>query len=182
MGTRILDLGCGPGKELSHLGVGETPELVSCDPLPVFNRQAFPDRRFVQATGEHLPFRAESFESVLCLLSLPYMHIPTALREANRVLIRGGRLFASVHPLSFTWHELRRSRSFGATLYRLFVIVNGIYFHATGKAWTWRGRSESFQTVRGMKKALDRAGFRIVSISRPAGEFGRRLRITAEKL
>jgi SAM-dependent methyltransferase len=179
---RVLDLGCGSGKSLAHLGVAESEKIVSCDiePLQVAARN-FPSRQFVQAAGEALPFRAESFESVLCMLSLPYMNIPVALKEAHRVLRPNGKLFVSIHPLRFTLRELAACRSIPAILFRLFVILNGCYFHVTGRILSVRGRPESFQTIRGMRIALSRAKLENLQVDRPIAEWGKRLRITADK-
>ena len=46
------------------------------------------------------------------------------------------------------------------TLFRLYVIVDGIFFHVTGKTVEFpNGRTESFQTERGIRTALARAKF-----------------------
>ena len=180
--VRVLDLGCGAGKSLVHLGVDESETIIGCDigPLQAAARN-FASRQFVQAAGEALPFRSESFDSVLCMLSLPYMSIPVALKEAHRILRPKGKLFVSIHPLRFTLRELIACRSIPAILFRLFVILNGCYFHATGRVFSVRGRSESFQTIRGMRIALNRAKFENLQVDRPIAEWGKRLRITADK-
>jgi hypothetical protein len=86
------------------------------------------------------------------------------------VLIPGGSVFLSVHPLRFTIQELRRAlpRPVPA-LFRLFVILNGIVLHLTGCTLSLGGRHESFQTQRAMRRALTRAGFEQIEFSRPDG-------------
>ena len=60
------------------------------------------------------------------------------------------------------------------TLFRLYVMANGLWFHCTGKTVGFLNRrTESFQTERGMRVALNGAGFVDPSFSRapgPAGE------------
>jgi len=77
----------------------------------------------------------------------------------------------SVHNLGFTLSELRNAMlKPKAVLYRLYVLANGVIFHLTGKVVGFAdGRVESFQTIRGLKIALRRAGFVEVSVSCPDG-------------
>ena len=56
------------------------------------------------------------------------------------------------------------------TLFRFYVIANGLIFHVSGKTAKFlNGRWESFQTKRGMTIALERAGFRDIVFNRPEG-------------
>src|SRR6266567_3787012 len=106
---RVLDLGCGFGIDLKNSGVSDSDGVVGVDldfERLVAAAASFPHRRFVHARGEALPFRHNSFSSVTCQVALPYMNIPVALQEANRVLERKGTLHLSLHALRFTMHEL----------------------------------------------------------------------------
>jgi ubiquinone/menaquinone biosynthesis C-methylase UbiE len=172
---RVLDLGCGSGRDLASWGVSTTDAVTGLDldrrRLGMAQAQ-FRNRIYLQGRGESLPFRNESFDRVIAGVSLPYMKIPQALAELYRILAPGGGVSLSLHLLSFTVAELLH-HAFPKplpTFYRLYVLCNGCLFHSTGtNVGFFRGRTESFQTERGMKIALGRAGFVQVSFRR-AGE------------
>ena len=106
---RILDLGCGSGRDLHDWGVMPEDEVTGIDlegtRLAAAERR-FPDRTYLQAAGEQLPFPDEYFDRVIASVSMPYMRIPRVLSEIHRVLVSGGGLSASLHLPSFTVGEL----------------------------------------------------------------------------
>jgi ubiquinone/menaquinone biosynthesis C-methylase UbiE len=171
---RVLDLGCGQGKALKLWGVSPTDVVVGVDLDPKaleIARSRFPERSFIEAPGEKLPFLDQIFDRVVSSVALPYMDIPKALAELRRVLLPGGRISLSLHPLRFTLSEMLSNP--GGFLFRLYVLGNGVWFNLSGRVLSVGGRTESFQTERGMRIALRRAGFSNVSFSRqktPAGE------------
>ena len=162
---RVLDLGCGEGQDLVRWGVTASDEVtgVDIDKASLLVAKArFANRNYVEAKGESLPFKDESFDRVISGVALPYMNIPRALREIHRVLVPGGHLTLSLHRPSVTIWELRHNAIPKPipTLFRLYVIVDGIFFHVTGKTVEFpNGRTESFQTERGIRTALARAKF-----------------------
>ena len=166
----VLDLGCGNGKLPAALqlrpddvgwGVDVNAERIA------EARKRYPERHFLCARGESLPFPNGSFYCVVSNVALPYMNIPYALAEVRRLLRPDGYLFFSAHPMSFTLQELRHCRRIVPFLYRLFVLCNGLFFHVTGRVLRVGNRNESFQTKRGMRIALKRAGFGEVTFLRP---------------
>jgi len=102
------------------------------------------------------------------------MNIQETIAEVHRCLAPGGRLSLSLHPAGFTLAELIHN-AFPrpiAMLYRLYVLANGSVFHCTGRTITFLGRkTESFQTERGMRIALERAGFIDLSFRHPEATF-----------
>jgi ubiquinone/menaquinone biosynthesis C-methylase UbiE len=176
---RILDLGCGPGLDLASWGVGPSDEVTGLDideSSLATARLRFPNRTYLLGAGEKLPFEDKYFDRVISSVALPYMNIQKALAEIHRVLIPGGAASLSLHLPSFTMREIVHIALPKPipTLFRLYVMANGLWFHFTGTTFGFlRGRTESFQTERGMTIALHRAGFVDPSFSRalgPAGE------------
>jgi ubiquinone/menaquinone biosynthesis C-methylase UbiE len=174
---RILDLCCGTGSNLEAWGVAPESEVsgVDIDETRLkIAREKHPNRRYLHGDGEQqLAFPDESFDRVICNVALPYMKIGASLAEAERMLVKGGRLSVSLHPLSFVIGELRtRKLRLVPTLFRLYSIVNGCVFHLTGRTFQFvNGRTASFQTEHGIKIALKRAGFGNVSCRREDGRF-----------
>jgi len=184
---RVLDLGCGPGRDLASWGVNPFDEVIGLDidrgSLEIAKVQ-FPNRIFLAGTGEHLPFEEASFARVISSVALPYMNIQRSLSEIYRTLVPGGRLSLSLHVPSFTMAELLHHALPKPipTLFRFYVIANGLFFHCTGKTVGFlRGRTESFQTERGMRIALDRAGFNSPSFRRGTGPAGKTFVVEATK-
>ena len=164
----VLDLGC---------GIGQT--LISCDLKPetfacgvdidaeslAYGKGLSPHIHFVCARGERLPFRDDSFEVVISRVSLPHMHIPSALHEIVRVSKPGGYVWFTLHPFAMLREkviEAISSRNLKGFVYAIYILINGIWFHLTGRQFRFplnRDRCESFQTVGGITRAMHRAGF-----------------------
>lgn len=100
-GARVLDLGCGPGRDAAWFTV-RGHRVVGVDfavgQLQVARDRA-PGASFVHADARDLPLATDSFDGCWCLASLlhvPRADLPVALPEARRVLRPNARLFASV--------------------------------------------------------------------------------------
>jgi len=184
---RVLDLGCGSGKDLASWGVTASNEVIGLDihyRFVAIAKARFPNRTYLQGAGECLPFEDESFDRVISAIALPYMNIQKTLAEIHRILVLGGGLSLSLHPPSFTIGELLHNAIPRPipTLFRLYVLSNGLLFHCTGRnVGLLKGSTESFQTERGMRVALSRAGFVNPSFSRPPGPVGSRFVAAARK-
>jgi ubiquinone/menaquinone biosynthesis C-methylase UbiE len=115
--------------------------------------------RFVNASASALPFRDGEFDVVIARLSLPYMHINRALCEARRVLRPGGRLWAALHPFQVPWEKVKRANWKGR-VYFAYVMINSALFHWVQREISFPGgMRETFQTERGIRRALRTAGF-----------------------
>ena len=176
---RVLYLGCGSGLDLASWGVEASDEVTGLDiddSRLAVARVRFPNRTYLHGAGERLPFEDESFDRVISAVALPYMNIQKTLAEIHRILVPGGGVSLSLHRPGFTMAELLHKAlpKPVPTLFRLYVMANGLWFHCTGKTVGFLNRrTESFQTERGMRVALNGAGFVDPSFSRapgPAGE------------
>ena len=100
-GTRVLEIGCGPGKLLADMvragytcaAVDRSPQMVAAarDEL---RRQGLDAREtpISRADVQHLPYLSESFDTVVSTFPTEYIYEPASLREVARVLRPGGRL------------------------------------------------------------------------------------------
>lgn len=171
-GSSVLDIGCGIGQALT------APEFSECfarcgidiDARAIaYGHRAFPFLGLSVARGESIPFRDSNFDLVFSRVSLPYCNIAVALSEMHRVLKPGGRLWVSLHAWEMEKEQLLsavRSMHPFRIVDRMYVILNGFIFARTGHCYArpWNGRIESFQTVRGFKRALVKAGFQVASM------------------
>jgi SAM-dependent methyltransferase len=167
--TAVLDLGCGVGQTLMSADLA--PDTFACGVDIDAESLAFGARLssgrfpFVCASGEHLPFADRSFDAVLSRVSLPYMHIPTALGEIARILRPGGSAWFTLHPFFMVREQLidaLRAGNLRSLVFQTYALLNGLALHASGRLFRFplgRRRCESFQTVGGMTRALRRAGF-----------------------
>jgi len=171
----ILDLGCGIGQTLisSELKPGTFACGVDLDAEALaYGKELSPHIRFVCAQGEKLPFPDRSFEVVISRVSLPYMHIPSALEEIARVLTPNGFVWFTLHPFTMLRDDAIgaiRSGNLRSFVYAIYVLINGICFHLSGRQLRYplnRDKCESFQTTGGISRAMDRAGFERVRVER----------------
>ncbi len=103
-GARVLDAGCGKGRYLlpfskqficTGLDVSFTALKTCRDSL----RKRSRDAGTVLSTMTHMPFKADSFDSILChgvLQHLLEKERTEAINEVQRVLVPGGLLFLEV--------------------------------------------------------------------------------------
>lgn len=181
----ILDVGCGIGQFFVGAGLlGTGRRLVGLDVVPQVldhGRARFPEIDFTLGQAEALPFADASFDLVVARVSLNYTDLSRSLPEIARVLAPGGRLWATLHPVSRTFEECARAlrqRQAGDLAVRMFVLVNGVAFHLFGRQFASprSGKTESFQTEAGMRRALARSGLGDVGFHR-----GRHFVCTAAK-
>ena len=171
----VLDVGCGAGQTLIASDLSSEVVAVGVDldhsALRV-GRELDAGLKLTCAKGERLPFRSAIFDLVISRAAMPYMHVERTLAEMSRVLRPGGDLWISLHPASMLFSDLRANLfqlRLRRVLYGLYVIANGVTLHLVGKQFAIpfrRGHYESFQTERGIARALKRAGFADIRIDR----------------
>lgn len=96
----ILEIGVGTGRFAMHF-----PDVVGVDPAPNVLRIAEKRGiRTVEAFGEKLPFEDETFGCALLIVTLCFVDNPLkVLREAKRVLKKGGSLVVGLVPRDSSW-------------------------------------------------------------------------------
>jgi ubiquinone/menaquinone biosynthesis C-methylase UbiE len=163
--AKVLDIGCGSGQTLIATYPNRISFGIDVDPRALaFGKTITSKVCFTQAQAERLPFASESFDLVVARVSLPYTHLPTTLLEIRRVLKPGGQLWATMHPLSIPWNQMKVS-NYRGKIFFLYVLLNGIVFHYLQTQFSMLGRCESFQTPQGMRKALAGARFESTTIT-----------------
>lgn len=124
--SRLLDIGCGPAVITADLverqwkvtGIDLSSGMLAAaarisQPLPAGSV------RFAGGVGTHLPFRDETFNTVLCIGVVSYIEdVPLLLREVHRVLRPGGQAIfqisnaASIAAVdTWMWNRIRRLMS-----------------------------------------------------------------------
>lgn len=181
----LLDLGCGIGQNL--LDHEWSPDTLVCGvdidvEALAYGQALAPQLCFVCARGERLPFQDHSFDAVIARVSLPFMHLPSALQEVARVVKPGGFVWFTLHPLAMLHARLftaLRTLHVKDFVYSLYVLVNSLGWHLTGQQFRYplnRQRCESVQTIGGIRRAMKHVGFTQVQT-----EYGRFFIVTARK-
>jgi SAM-dependent methyltransferase len=94
LGARVLDVGCGEGATLLHLGAPSgAVGLDLFEKKLTHARKVLPGCRFVAGSADTLPFADASFDHVLVRDVIHHLDDPgPAMREIRRVLAPGGRV------------------------------------------------------------------------------------------
>ncbi len=97
--NKILDVGCGDGY-LSYLLTKRGSDVVGIDISPFrikYAHEKCSGADFILADGRHLPFRGESFDSVVCCEVFEHvLDYPLIIDEIYRVSKKKARLLATV--------------------------------------------------------------------------------------
>ena len=172
----VLDVGCGAGQTLiaTNFEPGTTVIGLDVDKAALaLGRQLTPKPiHFVCARAECLPFQTERLDFVFSRVSLPYMNVHETLFEIRRVLKTGGRVWLVLHPYSMVLKEtvaaLTRFK-IRRVVVCLYVLANGTVLNLFGREFHLPLRKhyyESFQTVGGIRKLLENAGFNEIRAER----------------
>jgi len=171
---RILDVGCSVGQEFFPFLEKSDAVCYGVDvaaELGVLTKNVFAEKyaervNFVRAAGEILPFADQSFDAVLCRVSIPYMNNKKAIAEAARVLKKGGVYLLKTHAPPFYFRMIKdrvKTLNPKQIAYPLICLTAGIWHSATGKqleGGIWRGK-EVYQTRSFLEKEFAENGLKI---------------------
>jgi len=184
-GKKVLEVGCSTGVDLTHSAYAEAAERCGIDidtKAIETGRALYPALDLRVARGEAIPFRDGYFDAVLSRIALPYMDIPVALAEINRVMRPGGYLFAS-------WHDWQgkhewfldpvRALTWKRMVDLAYIVAASITYRVSGRipARPWNGTRETFQFRNHIPLILTAGGFVDVTCERSEHH----LRTTARK-
>ncbi|HRK17882.1 MAG TPA: class I SAM-dependent methyltransferase [Hyphomicrobiaceae bacterium] len=170
----VLDVGCGSGQTLTAHEFRNVREKhgIDIDAGAIDRgRAAFPDLHLAVARAETLPYPSRTFDLVFSRLAWPYADIPAAAAEALRVLKPGGRLWVAMHVWGMEKERLvaaLRDGQLRALFSRAPVLVNSIAQHISSRPLPLPKlvTRETFQTARGLRSILTRAGFTDITDTR----------------
>ncbi len=172
----ILDIGCGIGQTFIGTGIDKDPERslfgidIDIEQLK-YGKANYGNITFINSSGDNLPIVTNSLDLVFSRVSLPYVHIPTAIKEISRVLKKGGEVWMTLHPFEMTrehiWQSVKGLK-YKDVIFRSYVIFNGLLLHHFGRLirFPCKGIYESFQTEKSMAALLKKENFEQIEIVR----------------
>jgi len=172
----VLDLGCGDGHH-SRAILQYAPERlvnldVSLEQLRELAKrlEEVPSPAHVCADALALPFRAASFDRVICSLVFYLLPLERALGELHRLLIPGGRAYVRV-PMLAAGRALEIFRGAAGVRGRLYAashVFNGVFFaiagHQIRSPFVRHDRWACYVPRRRFEEAVVREGFRIETL------------------
>ncbi len=166
LSRRVLDVGCGAGQTLIGAYSDRITFGLDIDSEALRLGRTLTDKvRFVRGQAEHLPYPNESFDLVIARSALAYVYIrkrparvPPGAPAGRHGLARPAHLSDA---LARRWRSNYRGK-----LWFVYIVLNSTLFHICQRQVRLLGKCESFQTRRGIARALAAAGFREVNASR----------------
>jgi SAM-dependent methyltransferase len=162
----VAAIGCGAGQTLIAAYSDQMTFGLDIDPAALrLGRSLTQKVRFVCGKAEALPYRDGQFDMVVARVSMPYFNIRASLQEIRRVLRPGGMVWMTLHTIAIPWRSARTA-NYKGKLFFAYICLNSILFHVCQRQFPLLGRYESFQTERGITRALRRLGFVDICIAR----------------
>ncbi len=155
-GFRVLDVGCGYGKNLETIrlrgieGMGIDPDLEGvnyCSALGLTAQHAY---------AEQLPFPDASFEGLFLDGVLQFTDPQRALAEAHRVLQKGGEMRLAVQGIGYALYVMQTRRGIGR-LFGVRMILSTLWHKITGQRI---GDTVCF-SPKSIKEQCERSGFQV---------------------
>jgi len=161
-GARVLDLGFGEGAQMRRL-VAAGCRSVGIEVSPV---QAAEGRKagwsVCRAVAEFLPFRAGTFDGLICKVVVPYTAEAAAVGEMARVLRRGGTARVCYHGVGYSVRYLLTDRNWKRRVYGARVLVNTWVYVMTGRRLPGFWGDTLYQSERRLRSYYERAGLELI--------------------
>jgi SAM-dependent methyltransferase len=160
-GSRVLDVGCGDGVQLSSLAAegvwscGIDPSMAALQNCRVRNLP------IVQGKGESLPFLQESFDGVICKVVLPYVNERTTIDEIGRVLRPGGVAYIVSHGAGYYLKYLLQPPRFIFRIYGARALLNTWLWATTGRILPGFLGDTLYQSRRRLLRRYQAAGLKL---------------------
>ena len=157
-GGIVLDVGCGPGSQLSNLrqaGYRAIGLELATEPARACRTAG---HRVIIARAESLPFRSDSCHGILCKVVLPYTDERRAIEEIGRVLAKGGVAVLYLHGLGYSLRYLLKPDIWKRTVYAARTIFNTLVYRLSGKRLPGFLGDTIFQSDRRLRRYYRAAG------------------------
>jgi SAM-dependent methyltransferase len=132
-GDLVLDIGCGPGGQLTQLRDAGFRAIG----LEVAVEAALASRALghpvVRARAEALPVRSNSCRGVLCKVVIPYTDEGLAIAEIGRILAPGGVAILYLHGVGYYLRYLLLPVTWLHVIYAARTIVNSWVYRVLGR-------------------------------------------------
>ena len=170
-GARVLDIGCGCGKNLDALtqkGVRATGIDPDASAVEYCRHLGLPAD---VGSAEALPAADASLDGCLLDGVLQFTDVPVALREIHRVLRPGGCVLIATQGTGYALYTMISRRGKGR-LFGLRMMVNAAMFRLFGKRFRYFGVLGSRAKMKTLLNSLKKEGFNerlLAEIRTPVG-------------
>lgn len=159
--TRVLDVGCGYGKDLSQLARRGHPVIgVDLDSAALIGCR-HEGLEVAQGRAEELPVRGGTIDVLFCTVAIPYTDESKALEEVGRVLTHNGVAYLSYHGAGYFLQMIFSSRWRGC-LYGLRSLFNTWYYSVTRTKLPGLFGDTLYQSRRRLSRYYDQSGLVLI--------------------
>lgn len=164
----ILDIGCGIGQLFISLNCTDRTCIgidVDEDAISYGIKSYGKKIQFILSDAAKIPLPSNILDIVCCRVSIPYTNIPKVIKQIQRTLKIGGRVWILPHSKEFTKNSIMeavKSKNIKSTIYQAYSLINGYCFKYFGFVFPFiNGKYESWQDIDALKRLLVRNGFEV---------------------
>jgi SAM-dependent methyltransferase len=161
-GSRVIDVGCGRGKELGQLverGCLAVGLDVDAEALANCRRSKL---AVVLAPAESMPFRGASFDGLICTVAIPYTDEARVMGEIGRILRPGARAIFCYHGFGYFLRYILTGPTFKMRFYGIRSVLNTWFYRIVGRRLPGFWGDTLYQTHSRLLKYYRSQGLRLV--------------------